>query len=163
MNLSVLSQSQSIGFGVFLIVLGLVFAWKCYQSVLAMRTLTWKDCLPLTMLSPFMNHLAPANYVLLQQRIGVWVGFVMTPIFLSLCILSAVAGFEYLGYSVTTTFNDAMNSGHAGRPSIVFDRQTGYRFPIVPWLIGHYSKVFGERHLLDDRFDTNGSSQELVN
>jgi hypothetical protein len=157
-----LNQPASIALGVFLIVLGCSFGWKCYQALIKGRLLIWRGWLPFTLISPFVNHLPPGKNSLLQWKEAMWIHVVMGPLFFFLMVLSIAAGIDYVGFPGTEAVNSAMTGGRLGAPpAIVFNKRTGYAFPFVPHAVAHFSKLLGGKIGLDKK-QTYYDSDEMI-
>jgi hypothetical protein len=138
----VLSTQQSIAFGVFLIILGLSFAYKGYEAMVKGKLLIWQGFLPFTMLSPFINHLPPRKNSLLKYKEGMWIHVIMGPLFLLLTVLFIAAGGDFVGYPATDNLNFFLTGGRLGAaPMLMFSKRTGYQFPFGPRLATAFGKM----------------------
>jgi hypothetical protein len=159
-----LSTPQSIAFGVFLVVLGCSFGWKCYQALIKGRLLIWRGWLPFTLVSPFINHLPPGKNSLLQWKEAMWIHVIMGPMFFFLALLCIAAGIDYIGFPGTEAINTVMTGGKLGAPpAIVFNKRTGYAFPFFPHAVAHFSKLLSGKIGLDkghELYDNNGQMIE---
>jgi hypothetical protein len=141
-----MSQPVALVFGIFLMVVGVSFAYKTYVAGIQGRVMYWEGFLPFTLLSPFLLHLPGGKKSLIKPAEGLWVHAVMAPIFLVLSILCLAAGADYTGLPGVATLNVAMNGFKWGRAdSIVFNRRSGYQFPIVPRSAKTLAKIFGAK------------------
>lgn len=166
MSIPILSTPQSIAFGVLLIVLGISFGYKCYQALIKGRLLIWRGWLPFTLISPFTNHLPPGKNSLLQYKEAMWIHVIMGPLFFLLTVLCIAAGIDYLGFPGTESVNSAMVGGKLGvAPAITFNKQTGYKFPIIPKAMAHFGKIFGGKVGLNQKdalYDAAGDQNTPV-
>jgi hypothetical protein len=132
--------------GVILIVLSFSFAYKTYLALIKGRLLYWDGFLPATILSPWILHLPPKNpkNSLSKYKEAMWVHVVMGPVFLISSLLCLGAGIDLIGLPGTRMINLAIAGGKEGRPpAIVFDKKSGYRFPIIPRTANQLGKMFG--------------------
>ncbi|HEY9678407.1 MAG TPA: hypothetical protein V6C76_10380 [Drouetiella sp.] len=141
-----MSDTVALVFGIFLMVLGISFAFKAYQAGIQGRCMYWSGFLPLTLISPFLLHLPSGKKSLVKPAEGMWVHAVMAPIFLVLSILMFAAGADFTGLPGVATLNVAMNGFKYGRSdSVVFNRRTGYQFPFIARGSKQLAKLFGSK------------------
>lgn len=146
MMLPVMSDQVALVFGIFLMVLGISFAYKAYQAGIQGRVMYWEGFLPFTIISPFLLHLPAGKKSLVKPAEGMWVHAIIAPIFLVLSVLCFAAGADYTGLPGVATLNVAMNGFKWGRAdSVVFNRRTGYQFPIIPRSGKQLAKIFGAK------------------
>jgi hypothetical protein len=159
-----MNQPQSIAFGVFLVLLGCSFGYKCYQALIKGRLLIWRGWMPFTLASPFVNHLPPGKNSLLQYKEAMWIHVIMGPMFFFLSVLCIAAGVDYIGFPGTEVVNSAMTGGKLGAaPAIVFNKRTGYAFPFFPHAVAHFGKLLGGKIGIDKKqqlYDSNGQMIE---
>lgn len=142
--LPIMSQPVALVFGIFLMVLGISFAYKTYSAGIQGRVMYWEGFLPFTLISPFILHIPGGKKSLIKPAEGLWVHAVMAPIFGVLAILCFAAGADYAGLPGVASLNVAMNGFKWGRAdSIVFNRRTGYQFPIIPRSAKTLAKIMG--------------------
>ncbi len=141
-----MSPPVALVFGIFLMVIGISFAYKTYVAGIQGRVMYWEGFLPFTLMSPFLLHLPGGKKSLIKPAEGLWVHAVMAPIFMVLSILCFAAGADYAGLPGVSTLNVAMNGFKWGRAdSIIFNRRTGYQFPIIPRSAKTLAKIFGAK------------------
>jgi hypothetical protein len=139
-----MSDQVAMVVGIFLMVIGISFAYKTYQAGIQGRVMYWEGFLPFTIISPFLLHLPASKKSLIKPAEGMWVHAVMAPVFLVISILCFAAGADFAGLPGVSTLNVAMNGFKWGRSdSIIFNRRTGYQFPIVPRAGKQLAKIFG--------------------
>ncbi len=159
-----MNQPQSIAFGVFLVLLGCSFGYKCYEALIKGRLLIWRGWMPFTLASPFVNHLPPGKNSLLQYKEAMWIHVIMGPMFFFLSVLCIAAGVDYIGFPGTEVVNSAMTGGKLGAaPAIVFNKRTGYAFPFFPHAVAHFGKLLGGKIGMDKKqqlYDSNGQMIE---
>lgn len=139
-----MSEPVALVVGIFLMVLGVSFIYKAYQAGIQGRLMYWEGFLPFTLISPFLLHLPAGKRSLVKPAEGLWVHAVIAPIFGVIGILLLAAGADYTGLPGVATLNVAMNGFKWGRSdSVVFNRRTGYTFPIIPRAGKQLAKIFG--------------------
>lgn len=128
-----LGSWQDIALGIVLIVLGLSFAYKCFQASVLGKVTYWTGFLPFTIISPFLIHLPASKRSLIRETQALWVYVVMGPLFFVASMLLIEAGFDIAGLPGTDTVNLLVNGGNKLRPpAITFDkRHYKYEFPIL--------------------------------
>ncbi len=159
-----MSEPVSLVVGIFLMVIGISFGYKAYQAGIQGRVMYWEGFLPFTLISPFLLHLPGGKKSLIKPAEGMWVHAVMAPIFLVLSVLCFAAGADYTGLPGVATLNVAMNGFKWGRSdSVIFNRRTGYQFPIIPRAGKQLAKIFGGKIHEDEKeiySHDNGSYQQ---
>ncbi|CAN5340690.1 hypothetical protein BH10CYA1_BH10CYA1_16240 [soil metagenome] len=159
-----MSEPVALIVGIFLMVIGISFGYKAYQAGIQGRVMYWEGFLPFTLISPFLLHLPGGKKSLIKPAEGMWVHAVMAPIFLVLSVLCFAAGADYTGLPGVATLNVAMNGFKWGRSdSVIFNRRTGYQFPIIPRAGKQLAKIFGGKIHEDENqvySHDNGSYQQ---
>ncbi|MBS1954653.1 MAG: hypothetical protein JST89_10720 [Cyanobacteria bacterium SZAS-4] len=159
-----MSDPVALVVGILLMVLGISFGYKAYQAGIQGRCMYWEGFLPFTLISPFLLHLPSSKKSLVKAAEGMWVHAVMCPVFAVIGVLCLAAGADYTGLPGVSTLNVAMNGFKWGGPiSVVFNRRTGYTFPIIPRAGKQLAKIFsGKIHEDEDKVYShdNGSYQQ---
>ncbi|MBI4533171.1 MAG: hypothetical protein HY711_04415 [Candidatus Melainabacteria bacterium] len=115
-----------------LIVVGLSFTYKAVLAIFWGRTVYWHGFLPITLISPFLIHLPPGKNSLIKTAQCWWVHVILGPIFFFVAMALLVTGTDTLGLPGAETVNYIMTFGRTNVPAaIVYDKHTGYKFPIV--------------------------------
>lgn len=123
--------------GVFLVLLGLSYAYRFLLAALWGKMWYWKGFLPITIVSPLFIHFPPGKNSLIHTKQDWWVHIVLGPIFFFASVGCLAAGADQLGYDGTNKVNNLVQSGveffgHKGiEPFITYSPTQGYRFPIL--------------------------------
>jgi hypothetical protein len=154
--------------GILLMLVGISFFYKGWQATVKGRMSYWSGFLPFTLISPFILHLPASKNSLVKVTEGLWIHMLMGPLFFIAGILCLGAGADYAGLPGTNTVNYIIAGGKSGRPAAVtFDRQRGYRFPILARAGETLGKLFGQELGMknEDRlYDQNqGSYNDATN
>ncbi len=159
-----MSEPVALIVGILLMVIGISFGYKAYQAGIQGRVMYWEGFLPFTLISPFLLHLPAGKRSLVKPAEGMWVHAVMAPIFGVLSVLCLAAGADYTGLPGVSTLNVAMNGFKWGGPiSVIFNRRTGYQFPIIPRTGKQLAKIFSGKIHEDEAqvySKDNGSYQQ---
>jgi len=114
------------------IVFGLSFAYKAAVAIFLGRTLYWAGFLPITVFSPFFCHLPPGKNSLVKENRAWYVHVLLGPIFLLTSLFLLATGSDIFGLPGTQTLNQLLTLGkHDVPPAIVYEKGTGYKFPIL--------------------------------
>jgi hypothetical protein len=147
-----MSTPVSIAVGVFLMVLGCSFFYKAVIATVKGRVDYWAGFLPFTILSIFVLHLPKGKNSLVKTSEGLWVHAIMSPLFFICALFCLVAGAEYAGLPGTQVLNIALSGGKFGHPdSVVFNKRTGFRFPIVARNAPTFMKLFNSQMGLSEK------------
>lgn len=139
-----MSTPVALMVGILLIIIGISFGYKAYLAGIQGKCMYWSGFLPFTLISPFVMHLPAGKNSLVKPAEGLWVHAIMAPLFLVLCILTIAAGADYAGLPGVSSLNIALNGFKWGRAdSVVFNRRTGYQFPIIARSGKQLGKIFG--------------------
>jgi len=157
-------QSQ-IALGVFLLLLGISFAYKAFLAIIRGKMSYWEGFLPFTILSPFTVHLPGTKNSLIKSTEGLWIHMIMGPVFMIASILCLAAGADLAGLPGTLTVNWILSGGKNSQ-EITFNRHDGFRFPIIARVGPQLQKLFasniglGEKDVL---YKNNGSLNDALN
>lgn len=147
-----MSTPVSIAVGIFLMVLGCSFFYKACIATVKGRVDYWAGFLPFTILSIFCLHLPKSKNSLVKTSEGLWVHAVMSPLFFVCSLFCLVAGAEYAGLPGTQVLNIALSGGKFGHPdSVVFNKRTGFRFPIIARNAPTIAKIFNSQMGLSEK------------
>jgi hypothetical protein len=156
MNTDTLLNAVHLVFGVTLFILGLSFAWKCYQAAGSGKVDYWSGLqhygmlfAPITLfLSPLLCHL-PHNpgKSLIQTRQSLWVHLFFGPLFFVLALMCMTSGADLVGLGMgnkdggaSTSLNWVLTLGRSDvPPCIIYSPPRSqayldigtYRFPFV--------------------------------
>jgi len=123
--------------GWVLMILGGSFAWKSIRAAVQGKLTYWSGFLPITVLSPFFVHSKAKDGTLIKDATGLWVHFLMGPVFLVLSALFIAIGADLAGFPGTDTLNLIIGGGNpTAPPAIVYNKNYNFRFPIFS-RVGH--------------------------
>ncbi len=123
---------QSIILGIVLMILGVSFAYKCIVAAFFGKTYYWEGFLPFTLVSPMFIHWPPGKKSLIKTGHAWWIHISLGPIFFFSTLVCFAAGADQLGLPGTNYINYFLSMGRPdAAPAIVYDKETGYKFPIL--------------------------------
>jgi hypothetical protein len=135
--------------GIIVTLLGISFAYRFYRACVLGKVNYWTGFLPITIISPLLIHglppsaqppkkqsssknAAPTKRTLIRETSGIWVHFVIAPIFLIFSILFLTAGSDLMGLPGTETLNYLLNGGNPLAPiAVTYDKRYTFQFPIL--------------------------------
>lgn len=119
--------------GLLLVLFGCSFAYKFFLACVLGKSSYWSGFLPITVISPFFTHLPrTSKRSLIHDAQGLWVHFLLSPLFLICSTLCFTAGAEFLGMPGVSVLNKILSGGKEGAATaVLFDRHRGFRFPFL--------------------------------
>jgi len=118
--------------GIALMILGVSFAYKCILAAFFGKTYYWSGFLPITLVSPMFIHWPPGKKSLIKTMHAWWIHVTLGPIFFFATLVCFAAGADQLGLPGTIYINYFLSMGRPDvAPAIVYDKETGYKFPIL--------------------------------
>ena len=158
-----LLYTLQIAGGLTLVLLGLVYAWKFLQALVAGKVKYWAGLehfgwffIPITMLTPFITF-GPSQQdkTLVKTGQGPWFTLFYSPIFFALSLLLMTTGLDQIGLPGTSTLNKLVTFGHPKAPAaIIYTPPFGYKFPFLNKI---HERVFSEIHESEPQTSTQSS------
>lgn len=138
-----MAPQVAIPVGVVLLLLAASFMYKAILATARGRVVYWDGFLPLTIISPWIVHIPGTKKSLLKSAEGLWVHAIMAPLFFISAFLCFVAGLEYCNFPGADWINLAVHGGKlGGAPLVMFDKQRGFRFPLLIQGKDRLAKIF---------------------
>jgi hypothetical protein len=122
---------KSIAIGIFLILLGLSYGYRCFLAMFFGQISYWQGFLPFTLVSPLFIHFPAGKRSLIKTTTQWWVHVICGPAFLLLSTACLATGADQLGLPGSAAINYVLTfGGRAKSDTITYSKESGYRFPI---------------------------------
>ncbi len=129
--------------GWVLMILGFSFGYKCFRAAVYGKMTYWSGFLPISIISPFFVHIPARPGTLIKETTGLWVHFLIGPIFLICAVLLLALGGDLAGFPGTDTLNLIIGGGNPlAPPAIIYNKNNGFSFPIFSRVAGKFGKSF---------------------
>jgi hypothetical protein len=123
-----------IPLGIVLILVSMSYFWKCYYAVIRGQINYSNRFFPeVTFLSALIvPPWTSTKKSFIDTRKVVWVHVFLGPLFFMLAVCTLLIGFDYAGLHGTDIVNLGFSGGQPDcAQAIIFNRRTGYQFPIM--------------------------------
>ncbi len=172
-------MSISLIIGIIVTLLGISFAYRCYRACVSGKINYWAGFLPLSIISLVLIHTPPPpspvvgkkrpvnrddpppKRTLIREAQGLWVHFIMGPIYFAIAVLFIAAGCDLMGLPGIDTLNYLLNGGNKFAPvAITYDKRYHFQFPIFVRAMERFGKNINtveiplpaDKKLLDDGY-----------